>query len=809
MATDPAVPPRDHTHRLWQVPTFLVGCAALYILWHAGDRLRPSPADRYERALHALRPAVDRSPPDIDRIQAALRKLPAEEPPPDLAPQVHYLVGSAHVALAEAAPSSPEAADWWARARKELEAAADRNLPPADQKKLRYRLARTWANSPGTDSNRTIEFLTMHLSAGDDPAEGYRLLADLYLKVAPPNEPKARDSLQNYLKHAPAGADARSLNQARVRLAELHGRLHEPDEARKVLDRVGAEAPPEVYAAARLMLAEYHRADQDWAGAAKVWEQVRDMRGATDAQRAESLVRLGEAYAKLNRPGDAASAVAAAGKADGPVGRVGAFRTAELELKEPDGLDAAVAALETACAGTDAASLRKLIPSDDGKRVFEAAIRRTIEARAFPAAERVVNAYAKLAENGDHHRLAAEGYEAWARAVKGVDAVPHFRAAADACVAMAKVESTAVGQGDWLQKGAGLYLKAGDRAKALTLLNDLTQRMSQYPDDKIGHGWVMVGHLYSQAGDKEHARQAFQTASSRPSPARPMARVRLAALMAETDPAQAATAIKILEEVVSPLPGESKDEGIHQEAVYLLGELHLLSKQFAQAETRLRLALDTYPDSTRATRARYQLGQAYRQKAAAEARKIETERAAIDKIKQERLDLRQAAYKVDEQMKIEDRIDRSWKAYEESMRAAYDTFRRVEQDLSTAADADPEMVRRTLFWTADCAHWLGEYADCAGRYEKLAERYKGTVWELEATRNLFRCCRFAAEAAKDSKDAEALALWAKRAVAAYSATRNALKQLPAGEFDGSTELKTSAYWERWLAANGPPARIEE
>src|SRR5262249_33582430 len=105
MATDPAVPPGDRTHPLWQVPTFLVGFTALYIFRPSGPKPRPSVGDRYERSLHAPRPAVARRPPDIDRTHAALRKAPAEPPPAELAPQAHYLIGSALVALAESTTS--------------------------------------------------------------------------------------------------------------------------------------------------------------------------------------------------------------------------------------------------------------------------------------------------------------------------------------------------------------------------------------------------------------------------------------------------------------------------------------------------------------------------------------------------------------------------------------------------------------------------------------------------------------------------------------------------------------------------------
>src|SRR3954451_23859542 len=102
MATDPAPAPR----RLWQLPTFLVGLGALVALWYGGDRIRPSVAERYEKALGALRPAVDRWPPDPDQVRAALRKVPDADPPADLLPRVKYLTGSAYVALADAMPDA-------------------------------------------------------------------------------------------------------------------------------------------------------------------------------------------------------------------------------------------------------------------------------------------------------------------------------------------------------------------------------------------------------------------------------------------------------------------------------------------------------------------------------------------------------------------------------------------------------------------------------------------------------------------------------------------------------------------------------
>jgi hypothetical protein len=797
MATDPAapVPPR----RLWQLPTFLAGLAALVALWNYGPRLRPTVADRFDRSIQSLRPALDRWPPDIDQVQAALRKLPPGDPPADKVSQVRYLTGSAYVALAEAAPTAPDTPEWWALALRNLEAVAVKDLPVNDQKKLKYRLARTWFHTPGTDRKRTLEALAQSVTGGDDPAEGFQLLAKLYHDGSTRDEAKERDSLRNFLKHASPRADARTLNEARVRLAALHGKLGEGEEAKRVLERVGPEAPPEVYAAARLQLAGYHQAGQDWAAAAAVWEQVRDMKGATDEQRAESRIRLAEAYVKLNRPADAAAAIND-GKADGPDGAAILFQRAKLKLGEPSATKDVVRDLEAAFAGSDVATVRKLVPVAEARTVCEEAYQKSKAAGDYALAVRAATVFAKVADNGAEHRLLAEAHSSWAAVTTGDDSTQHYRAAAAECEALGKSDPSPAGKGDWLRKAAGLYLKAGDRAKGLAVLGDLTTRLVEYPEDKAGQAWAEMGDAYLAAGDKEQARLAYQNAAGRPGPAQDRARVRCAALAHSADPAKSA-APTLLEEVVSH-PAEGRDPALQQEAEYLLGEVYLLHQDWPKAGEKLRAALTAFPDSPRAPRGHYQLGQVFRHAAYDAAGQMKTDRAALDEIKKERLVTRQPAHKVDDQLKIEDRLERLEKTFQTQMRAAYDEFRKAEALFPGSPDADADTVKRTSFWAADCTFWLGEFADGAARYERLRSMYQGHVEELEAGRDLYRCCVFAAEAARDGKDTVGATAWAKRAGEARGQVQQALARVPATEFDGSAEARRRSYWDGWLAETG-------
>ena len=790
MATDPAQP-----RRLWQLPTFLVGLAALVALWHHGARLRPSAAERFDRAVYALRPAVDRFPPDIDQVQAALRKLPPGDPPPDKAAHVRYLTGSAYVALAEAAaPNSPEAADYWALALRDLEAVPAKDLHANDQKKLQYRLARTWFHTPGTDPKRTIEALTLGVQSGEDPAEGYQLLARLYRDGPTQHEAGERDSLRNYLQHATTRADARTLNEARVRLAALHAKHGEDEEARRVLERVGPEAPPEVYAAARLRLASYHQGAQEWSAAATLWEQVRDMKGANDEQRAESRVRLAEAYVKLGRPAEAESVVND-GMTDGP-GIL--FQRAKLRLRDPAATtDAVIRDLEAVFATTDQAALRKLVPAAEARQVCEDAYQKAKAAGEFAQAVRAATVYGKVAEGGAEHRLLAEAHAGWAAVAVADEATEHYRAAAAASEAAGKAGPTAAVRGEWLRKAAGLYLKAGDRAKGLAVLGGLATRLTDYPEDQIGQVWAEMGDAFLAAGDQDQARQAYQNAAARPGPAQDRARVRCAALAHAAD-SKTSPAATLLEEVALR-PAEGRDPAAHEEAVYLLGEVYLLRQDWAKAGEKLRAALAAYASSPRAPRGHYQLGQVYRHAAYDAAGQMKADRAALDAIKQERLAARQPALKVDDQLKIEDRLERAEKAFQTQMRAAYDEFRKAEETFPSSPDADPDTLKRTAFWAADCAFWLGEFADGAARYDRLRMRYQGHVEELEAGRDLYRCCVFAAEAARDAKDTDGAAGWAKRAADARNQVQESLSRVPAGEFNETTETRKRAYWDGWLA----------
>lgn len=804
MATETAAP-RDRTQRLWQVPTFLVGLAALFALWHSGDRLRPSAHEQYKRALAILRPAVDRWPADADRIQAALRRLPKTPPPPEMQAQASYIIGSAYVGLAESTPSPAEATDHWAEARKHLEGAEQaEGLTPQDRSKLMFRLGRTWANSPGVDPARTIEALTKHIACGDDPSEGHRLLAELHLNATPPNDVLAREHLREFLTNAPTRADAKTLNQARIRLAELHAKLGESEEARDVLERVKMDATPELYATARLKLARVKSAEGDVSAAVKIWEQVRDMRGATESQRSEALVQLTEAYAKLNRPADADRAAKAVSGSNGQATAAASFRMAEAKLKDPTAsLEAIVAALEAAL-GKGVGS----IPASDARKVCLEVIDRAKSTNEHALAVRTAKVYEQVAD-GRHHGVTADVYSAWAEATESPEqAIERFRIAAEAAASAARAAKGNPERAERMHQSGRCFARANDRAEAIKAYSELTASPHDYPEVKLAEAWFELGDLQLAENRREQSLSAFQNAADRSSKIKQRAQVRLAGVLSDDNSTKGIeSAVALLKPIVDNPPGE--DRLAHEEAVYLYGELSLVQRQFPQAEAKLRFALEAYPDSPRAGRGRVCLGQVFRHLASIEARKIDTGRAEIKKFDAERLKTRNASLYIAEQTRVEDRVQRARKAYEDALAAAHVEFSKAESTLLANPKADPVLVRRAMFWAADCAFWLGQYSDAATRYDHLIERYRGKVDELEAAAGLYRTCSYAVDQFTKDKEmpaatrSKSVSEWTKRGIAAFGLVKSSFGKLSPSELDGSTEARQRDYWTKWLADNDP------
>jgi tetratricopeptide (TPR) repeat protein len=801
MATESAPASRN----LWQLPTFLLGIAALVGVWYGRPYWQQTPAQRYERDLNSLRQALEKSPLDIGQVQTLLRKVHGVDPPANQERQAAFVIGSAIAAVAEATAGPDEADEQWKTARKLLERAQELGLPDGDKLRHRYRLARVWART-GEPPAKVIEALNTSLNCGDDISEGNRVLAEMYLKLEPPETKKARDCLKEYLAHLAPGrteAQTRQLNQARLLLGDLHTRLGEPDDARKVLERIGPDAPPDVLVAARMQLAKSHQSEEDWNQAIRCLEQARDVRGISTAQKGAVLYQLAECYLKVGKRGEAQAAFDSLRKGSGPEAHAAALKLASVLLADPKKKNDVAQALEGAVADVmDVSKYQNpLMPLADARNVFEEAALKFRTAGAFEQSIRVARAYAKIADKSRDRELAAETLQAWGQTLidQAVLAEPEERprlvdegtkktreSAREWCQ-VATLKKTSTEKGEPLVRAADLYLKVGDLEEALKMLDELGLKVPDFPQDRLAEVWLKKGEVYLALGNREQARICFQNgiqiAEIHPSPTALLrCRIRLAeVLMKGPDTKATARAIAELEKIAGDADLAGLDKELHQNALLFIADANYQQKDYRKAEVRFRMFLDAYPDRPKAIAARFQLGQCYWFIAGQEADKCKAAKKIID----------DPSTPDDRKREAEGAYELSYKQYMDWLKKAAEQFKAVETALLKGmtnprlSATDAELLRKASLAAADCAFFTGDYEDCVTRYDFIASRYAGTVVQLEAMRSMWRCYQYYLQKAE-------------RALDTLTQMRTAFAQMPETEFDNSTDVRRRDYWLKWF-----------
>ena len=803
MAKDPA-----RNRNLWQVPTFLLGLSALAAVGFGRSFWQPSAAERYDRDFFTLRQSLDKNPIDATAVQALLRKVHGVEPPAHLVNDSAYVIGSALVVSAEMNPIPEEAAEQWRAARKMLEAAAQKPLADSDKQRHKHRLAKAWART-GEPPSKAIDALTATQACGDDPSEGSRMLAELYLKLDPPEPKKSRDALKEYLaKVLPARNETqlRQLNLARLSLGELQTQLGEPDEARKVLERIGPDSSPDLLIAARIQLAKSFLAEEDWAAAIRCLEQAREVRGVTPAQKTFVLYHLAEAYQRSNRKTEAISVLQQLRRGTGPEAQAAAFRLVGIQIVDPSKRVEAVEILEALAAELKSAAEydNKLLPLATAREVFEETAEILRTANSFDLAIRAARGYAKLAENGRDRELAAASMQAWGQMVfdqaplaepedrprLAEEGTKRCREAALEWFEVSLLKKSSIEKGEPLYRSADLYLKAGDLEDALKMLDELGLKVPDFPPERLAEVWLKKGEVYLALNNRDQAKLCFQNGiqqgEQHPSSALLRCQIRLAELLARNSDS------KSLQRVISDLeqqlanPELNRDKELHELGLFLVADLLFQQKEYRKAEVRFRSLLDSYPDSPRSLSARFQLGQCYWFVAGQEADKCKTAKKIVD----------DPMAPEDRKAEAEAQYDTSYKLYMDWLIKAAEPFKMVETALLKGSiapkltAADSELLRKASFYAADCAFFAGKYEDSVKRFDAIATRYAGTVAQLEALRTMWRCYQYYIQ------DAD-------KALNTMTQLRTAYVQMPDGEFDGSTDIRRRDYWQKWFEQVSP------
>lgn len=627
MATDTAAAPVTRPappRRLWQVPTFIVGAAVFAAAYQGLIPVGPpSPDAAFLADLAALTAATERLSPVVEELRTALPRVVREaEKYPEHGPAAHLALGSGYARLAEITPEPGEARGYWVLSRQHFTAVDESRVAEPDRPKFIFRRAKALAaDLPATLSPADAELLRAVLSRppiGEDPGDAPRLVAELSLRVSPPDLRRAKEGFTSYLTNTALGTPSAPLARAKLRLSEVCLKLNEPDGAKQWLGAIGPDAPSDVLAVAKGQLGHIRMAERDWAGAARDWEAARSAPDLPPALRAAAAYYLAECrlHAKPGDP-DAARLLEEAVKGASPEASFAAVRLAEISLKSPEAArhKAAVGYLTTAARGVKGPADLAVVPPGAPTAVeFQAAFEQAVQVLsadgAFPEAVAAADAYAPFAAGGKDREKKADVYTAWGAALEkaGADGKARFAAAAEEYTALATARPDDAYKAEQLRRSAALYRRAGDAATGLAAL-ERAIAVPRLPDEVAGPVWADYADGLLAANRPADALGAFTKAMATSGPASTISRHKLARNLIDSgNKDKVPLGVELLKQIASAERVSPAEQETHEWALYELGNEAFRVRNLPEAETRLRTQLRLYPSGSENAQGKVLLG---------------------------------------------------------------------------------------------------------------------------------------------------------------------------------------------------------
>lgn len=649
MATDTAAPiPLDPTRNLWQVPVLLLGLAAFAAVWQGWVPLgKADPGAGFARDLDALRDCYELKRPDALELKNHLNRVAAHvDAHPVMAPVARFRLGSGYSRLAEVTPAPDEAASYWALALQHFQLVTEKQLKdPADVPRFVFRSAKARAAvglQPNAPNNEVVMLATVLNAppANEEPGETHRLIADLALRTNPPDLLRAKLELTEYLTGTGLATPDAALARARLRLGDLHLRAGEYEQARRWLNQIGGDAPPEVLGPAKAELAQVLMAETNWAPAAKELEQLRAAPGVSAGLRAAAAYHLGWCKVKLKEPDAAQKLFEEAVKASDPESTAAALRLADLHVRSADPARHKAGAELLGAALRDVRDASKydavLVPLDEVRATCETAVAALLTDGAHDAALNAAGWYAGVAAPPRDRELRADILSAWGAALakeRKPEAKAKYKAAAAEWAQLAegreKGERVAL-----LQKAAAHARLADDPATAATFLQTAL-KVENAPEAERGALWAELAEALLAANRPDEVWKAFNNAMASIGTVSTATRYRLAREFSDSrHPGFAPLGRQLFEQIAKQQTVPEAEREYHARAILELSYALLREGNAADAEARARTLVATYPNAPAVPRAKLALGAALLLRAASQpappdATKMRTEALAL------------------------------------------------------------------------------------------------------------------------------------------------------------------------------------
>jgi tetratricopeptide (TPR) repeat protein len=712
-----------------------MGVVALTVVLLTRPLGAESTARQLDHDLAAVRHQLSRAEGDgATTVTLATRAVEVAREFPDRAGEAEYLLGSAHLRLAERSKAA-QAAEHWRSGRQHLEEAERLGVPPDDAVHLQYRLGKAGFHTDD-DPQRVADRLAASADQAEDRAEAYALLTQAYLRLPQPNLQKALEANDTLRNKVPlVGEDV--LAPARLEGGKLLLRMQKPEEARKVLEKVGDQAPPRILAEARILRARTYQEESKWSEAATLYQEALADSRKPLREPAEVLYNLGLCYHKLEQAADAARVWEEClrdGRGDEAV--AAALKLAEVRLNRatPEkALEALAAAVDKVHQPGDWTN--PLVSLTDARTQFERASEVYRKSDRFDLALELTQPYQRVAVPGRAQVLRGEAAAQWgrqrrerARKSKNKDEQQKEESAARELFAKAAAaydQAAAVGrspteQADPLWQSAAAYLDCQDHAHAA----DQLQRFLKLDprSERQGEGWYLLGEAHRRANNAAAADTAYRESIKFPTHFAYRARYQLALAAidkGDLDEAEAALSLNLR------LLRFDADPEAQKQTLFALGDLLYQRRNYQMVVKRLDEAVGPFhidPDATptpEATRARYQLADSYRQLAAQRNQSLIIE----DNLSEEARNKYQQVHRG-------------------LLEKAADEFHKLDELLKkpeAQGHLSLELQVQIPFIEANCKYDLGQFDKALELYESLVQRYPNRPEGLDALGGCVKC----------------------------------------------------------------------
>jgi hypothetical protein len=720
---------------LWQVPVFFVGVAAVLTAFLARPFVGHDPVRLFHHDLAEARRLLNRHSSDPEAVlrhaQHAVDGLMYDS---GRAAEAFFLLGSAHIRVAEAA-GEPATSEHWREAKRYLDEAERRGLSGDDAGRLHYRLAKVGFYS-NDDPKRVVAQLKANKDQADDRAEAYNLLSLAYLRLNPPNVKEALLANKELREKVPQiGEDV--LGPAKLAGAKLLLRLNQPEEARKTLEKINEQAPPAVLTEAHMLLADLYQEERKWSAAAELWKAVLAEKRLPPPNPGMVLYNLGLCCRALDQSSKAAEAWGECLRQNhGEEAQAAALALAELRLQEANS-DKTVEMLGQAVAKVRKAEDWKNALADlpRVRQLFEKVVQTYRRANRFDLAVQAAELYERLAVPPKAQVLRADLHAEWARhkqeearlakdpaGRKKDEATAHelFRQAAEARGEAAPLVAAKAEKDEHLWLSAVYSYEGQDYPRAAEKLQKILQ-VDLENIDRTSEGWYLLGETYKNLDKKTEAEIAYKKCIE--CEARFDSRARYQLAMLDIEAGRIDQAASNLDHNLKLDPGEPDPEFQEKSRFALCSLLYQGGAKFPSNYRRVVVLLEGVLERSAVTpeavRARYHLAESYRQLGAQ----------------------RTVNHYMSEKMSP-DAHDHYLEENRRSLAHAAEEFTRLEEVLKNPELSGLLTVKQrdeVPFTVAECNFYLGEYDKALRKYEELAGKWGNHRHGLRALAETVRC----------------------------------------------------------------------